>query len=350
LRAANVLVSYLTYIGKTYWPTALACWYPYPSQIPLWEPLLCGAGLVTATICVIWLLRIGRAPWLATGWFWYLVTLLPVIGIVQVGSQSRADRYMYIPMTGLLIMTAWGAGNLVGRWPRYKWPAVAIGSTVCIALLPLTWIQIQTWRSTETLFSHDLIATKDSYIAYGNLGMVRMEQGRLTEALLYLKEALRINPQYPEANSNIGAVLSKLDRWGDALPYFITAVGKSPPMPGAYRNLGEALIKVGKPSAAVDPLEMAVLSEPSDADAQNMLGFALAHRPGRRADAIDHIRQALALKPKLQTAHANLGALLAASPDDRDEAVAELRTALAMNPEDHASAESLRLLEGGVKH
>jgi len=120
-------------------------------------------------------------------------------------------------------------------------------------------------------------------------------------------------------------------------------------MPGAYRNLGEALIKVGKPSAAVDPLEMRCC--PSQAMRMHRTcSVRTGAQAGASADAIDHIRQALALKPKLQTAHANLGALLAASPDDRDEAVAELRTALAMNPEDHASAESLRLLEGGVKH
>jgi Flp pilus assembly protein TadD len=348
LRIENILVSYVTYIGKTLWPTGLACWYPYPKLIPLWEAALCGAGLVAVTVCSLRLARRGRALWLAIGWLWFLITLLPVIGIVQVGSQSRADRYMYIPMTGLLIMVVWGASDVSVRWPRSKAWLAAGGAAICLGMLPVTWAQIQTWRNTEILFTRDLQETNENYTAYNILATQRMGEGRLTEAILYLKEAIRINPDYPEANNNLGAVLGKLDRWPEAVPYFRVASGVSLRMTEAHRNLGEALIKTGKASAAVDALELAVAQDPTDADSQNMLGFALAQRPRRLQDAIYHIREALALNPELQTAHANLGALLAASPDDRDEALAELRTALSMKPDDQASADSLRKLEANA--
>lgn len=385
LRFGNVLLSYATYFWKTFWPARLAFWYPYPTTIDWWLALPCGAALLLVSWLALsafrgpgwfvpgWLAPGWFAPgWFATGWMWFVVTLIPVIGIVQVGDQAHADRYMYIPMVGLLVVLAWGAEAAVLRQPGAgRW--IAAGAALCCAaLLPVTWFQIGTWRDNLALFQHATEVTSGNYLAYLNLGKtfeespggedraiacfrtalrirpdyalawynlatIELRRDHLAEATADIGEALRLNPGYGEAQNNLGVILGKQGRWAEAVPRFEEAVYLSPKLTAARRNLGEALLKSGRPGEAVGDLEAAVTMEPDDAIARNMLGVALAGIPGRRAEAISQLREAASLDPGLEAAHANLGRLLSQTPDGKTEAIAELRSALAINPGDKST-------------
>ncbi len=146
IRAENALISYVAYLVQFFWPSGLACFYPYPPVLPVWQ--IAGSALILIAISILVLKR----PYLAVGWFWYLGTLVPVIGLVQVGLQSRADRYTYIPMIGISIMLAWGVSEVIHQWPRARNSLAVASAAVCCVWLPLTWIQIQYWQNSVTLF------------------------------------------------------------------------------------------------------------------------------------------------------------------------------------------------------
>jgi hypothetical protein len=159
-RAENAVISYVAYLGQFFWPTGLAVFYPYPPLLPAWQVV--GSALILAAISALALLR----PYLAVGWFWYLGTLVPVIGLVQVGLQARADRYTYVPMIGLSIMLAWGVSEIMARWPGVRFPFQVVAVSVCLAWLALSWTQVQYWQNSVALFDHAIASTKDNFIAH----------------------------------------------------------------------------------------------------------------------------------------------------------------------------------------
>ena len=193
-RLANAIHSYALYILQTFWPARLAVFYPYPRDFGFaLLPLLAeGVLLATVTTGVIVLRR--RAPYLLMGWGWFVVTLVPVIGLVQVGDQAHADRYMYIPMVGLLVMLIWGAAEILEKL-RAKSLAIPLAAAACLASAVVSWVQVGYWRNSETLFRHTLAVTRDNKIANNNLGNYLMASGRLSEALPYLEAAVRIDPE-----------------------------------------------------------------------------------------------------------------------------------------------------------
>ena len=337
-RVENAVVSYVVYIAKMLWPTRLAAFYPYPSDIPLWQAGLAAAALAGISILV---LRSFRAyPYLAVGWLWYLGTLAPVIGLVQVGAQARADRYMYVPMVGLSIMLAWGVADLVRRRPRARPAAAVLAAAACLCCAVLAAAQVQHWRNSESLFEHALAVTGGNYVAHNNLGTALEEiPGRLPEAIAHYQSALRINPDSAEAHNNLGNAWAQLPgRLPEAIAQYEAALRIRPTYAAAHLNLGTVLMRTpGRLPDAIAEYHAAVRLGPNNAEAHNDLGRALAQLPGRLPEAIAEYRAALGADPNYAEAHNNLGNALAQFPGCLPEAIGEYQAALRAKP-DYAEA------------
>jgi len=192
-RISNALVAYASYLGKTVWPLHLAVYYPHPgNSIPLWEAL--GAVLILAVLSFLIIRRALSYPYLTVGWLWFIGTLVPVIGILQVGSQAMADRYTYIPLIGLFIMVAWGLADLQARWrcPSFLMPLVA--GVLIAVYATCAWFQVRHWRDAVSLFEHTLSVTGKNAMAHGNLGQAFYFRGEVTRALGHFQEAIRLDP------------------------------------------------------------------------------------------------------------------------------------------------------------
>ena len=223
LRLENSLFTIFVYIGKTIWPVDLVIPYSWPIGMPLWKPLLAGAGVAGISGALIrW--RKER-PWLTAGWFWFLITLLPVIGIVQAGPQSRADRYMYVPMTGLLIMAAWELLHLVKRWPGWTGAATGVATAICITFAVMTWQQSHYWSDTETLFRHATEVEPANDIAWEYLGgTLRGKPGALPEEMECYRTAIHIRPGFVEAHDSLGRALRQAGRIPEAVAEYAEAL------------------------------------------------------------------------------------------------------------------------------
>lgn len=338
-RLGNAVVSYLAYILKMFWPTRLAVFYPYPAELSAWQVGTAALALLAITFVAIRSLR--RRPWFAVGWFWYLGTLVPMIGLVQVGAASHADRYMYLPAVGLWIMLAWGAAELVERSPRVK-PAVAgLAAACCAACLCLTWIQVRYWENSITLFRHATQATSGNYLAHNKLGNILMGMGRLPDAIAEFEAALSASPGYADAHLNLGIVLENIaptkspDRLSDAIAEYRAALRTEPGMVKAHVNLGVALARVPEliPEAIAE-LQVAIRLQPDSAKAHECLGIVLSRLPGRLPDAIAEFQAALRIDPRFLEAHYNLAYALAQIPGCLPDAIAECQEVLRLNPDD----------------
>jgi tetratricopeptide (TPR) repeat protein len=226
LRVENALIAYVKYIGKTLWPRDLAVFYPIPSTFPLWQVIGSLFVLLLISAATIWGVR--RSPYLAAGWFWFLVTLVPVIGLIQVGGQSMADRYTYIPVIGLFIMVAWGVADLTRQVQHQKGVLALLAGVVIVASTILTWRQLGYWRDDISLFRHTLqVTTGNSFINY-NLGVALAEKGDLDAAIREYQEALRVNPNFTEAHTNLGIALANKGNPDAAIREFREALRISP--------------------------------------------------------------------------------------------------------------------------
>jgi tetratricopeptide (TPR) repeat protein len=280
----NALASYVIYIRQMFWPSGLAMMYPHQS-IPMWQAaaaLIFLAGVSTLAV-VTWRTK----PYFATGWFWYLGTLVPVIGLVQVGIQSHADRYMYVPMIGLTIALAWGAADAIRKWPRIKvWVATAAGSC-CLASLVAASAQAEYWRNSEDLYQHAINVTGDNYVAEYLLGEYLMDiPGRGADAVKHFEAALRIRPGSADARNSIGAYLLQNGRDGEARRQFEAALRIQPNSAEAHFNLG--LMAEKNPNLASEAIahyEAAVRARPDFLRARKSLGMLLL-KLGRTAEAL----------------------------------------------------------------
>jgi tetratricopeptide (TPR) repeat protein len=341
LRIENALVSYLAYIGNMFWPAGLAVFYPYPQGLPAWQVIL--AVVVLGGVSGFAWRRFRTEPYFAVGWLWYLVTLLPVIGLVQVGAQARADRYTYVPMVGLCIMLAWGGASVAIQWPRAKPAIAALAAVACVACAAAAWVQIGYWRSSESLFQHAVDVTSGNYVAEHNLGSALMEEpGRLSDAIHHLETAVQIKPDSARAHSDLGSALSKLpDRLPQVIAEYQLAVRYSPGSAIPHYNLGNALAAAGRLPDALTEWETAVRLDHSYAprlqqqlaEGHNNVGVALTSTPGRLPDAIAHFEAAVRLAPDYADAHYNLGIALANTPGRVPQAIAELETAYRLHPD-----------------
>jgi tetratricopeptide (TPR) repeat protein len=298
-RMGNAALSYIAYLGKTIWPAHLAAYYPYASPVP-W-------GRVAMNVLLIALLTVGaliarkRFPYVFVGWFWYLGTLIPAIGIVQVGTQAMADRYTYIPLIGIFLLAAWGLGDIV-RW-RGSLQRVSVGAAAAVIALwtVLTRAQVRHWESSMTLWTHALQVTSNNYAAHTYMGNALAVQGDLADALAHYDEAIRIRPDYAEAHNNMGPALAAEGRIDDAIAHFTEAIRLRPGYADAHSNLGVALATRGQYDQAVTQYTEALRLDPDHVRARVNLG--LAYRAlGRPADAMRELQTALRMSPNNEDA------------------------------------------------
>ncbi len=329
IRIANALISYVSYIGKMIWPQNLAIFYPHPGQsLQLWQAA--GAGLLLGLISMAVLRVARRHPYLAVGWFWYLGTLVPVIGLVQMGAQAMADRYTYVPLIGLFIMIAWGIPHLVMRFRYRRIFLASVAGTVLAASLILTWTQLYHWKNTATLFQQALKVTENNYLAYNNLGNVLARQGKVKQAIAHYVKALQINPNFPSAHNNLGYALSRQGKMDEAIAHYVKALQINPNFSKAHNNLGNALARQGKNQEAIAHYTKALQIKPDFAGAHNNLGNVLEGQ-GKSKEAVFHFSRALELKPDFVEAHFNLGNALARQ-GKMDQAQAHFIRALELKP------------------
>ncbi len=310
-RVANAIASYLKYLGKTIWPADLAVFYPHPdirypisNQWPGWE--ICAAALLLAGVSAFALLRSKRQPWFATGWFWYLGALVPVIGIVQVGGQALADRYTYIPLIGIFICVVWAASDFLAG-ARFAKPVLATaGVLVIVACAIATHRQVEYWRNNFTLFDHALAVTSDNAVAHYHVGAELEEQGKYELALTHFRAALACDPNYADAYCNMGFTLYALGKKDEALEQYQAAIRLQPWHAQARTSLGALLWMRGRRDEALEQYAEALRLRPDLAQAHLNMGIALRSL-GRIPEANAHFADAVRLKPRpVETAKANL--------------------------------------------
>jgi tetratricopeptide (TPR) repeat protein len=333
LRIQNAIVSYVIYLAKAFWPAGLTMFYPYPPRIPAWQ--VAAALILLGSVSVLAVRLIRGYPYLAAGWFWYLGTLVPVIGLVQIGSQARADRYTYIPLTGISIMLAWGTADLLKRFPRAKLAVGLAAAAVCAALSMATWAQARTWANSEALFQHALRVNGSNYIASINLAAYYVTQGRTEEALSESLRAVRLRPDAVDAHTNLAAAYGNLKRHAEAEKEYRAALRLQPDNAMAHSWLAMELDAQGKRAEAMEQAEAAVRLSPDSADAQHNLGLVLG-TAGRWSDASARLAEAVRLRPEYAAFRYDLGVALA-HQNRMGEAIREFRTAIRLKP-DYARA------------
>ncbi|MGO8763563.1 MAG: tetratricopeptide repeat protein [Limisphaerales bacterium] len=329
-RVENALISYCRYLGKMFWPADLAVLYPLPEHWPQAEALLAGAFLSGVTV-LFFLTRRAR-PFLMTGWLWFLGTLVPVIGLVQVGDQAMADRYTYIPSLGVLALTIWGASDLALGWRRRTVALGAAGLAASILSLALTRQQLGYWRDSETLFRHTLKVTRANSVIHNDLSVVLLENGRTDEAISEAQEALRVDPDYVEARNSLGNALIEDGRIDEAISQFQAALRLNPDYADTHNNLGDALSKKGRIDEAMIQIQEALRLSPDYADAHYNLGL-IYRQKGMIDEANRQIQEALRLNPNYVEAYNNLGYALL-QKGRIDEAIGQFKEALRLNPDD----------------
>ncbi len=262
--------------------------------------------LIAASVAAIMACR--RHPYVLVGWLWYLGTLVPAIGIVQVGTQSMADRYTYIPLIGIFIVLAWGVPDVLSRWPQWRIPTAVVATGLLLACAVASRDQVRHWESSETLWKHALDVTTDNYAAHTYYGNALASHGDVAGAIAEYTEAIRIRPDYPEAHNNIGPALATQGKLDDAIHHFAEAIRLRPNYADAYSNLGVALASQGKVDEAIAQYAEALRLDPDNARTHTNLGLALKAR-GQTADAVRELELAVRMNPNNTDARKALDAL-----------------------------------------
>src|SRR5262245_15056736 len=322
-RVENAFVSYVVYIWETLWPARLAVFYPHPNDtLALWEVTFAILLLLAITAAAIVFRK--QRPYLLTGWFWYLVMLIPVIGIIQVGEQGHADRYTYLPHVGLFMAVVWFAIDVATV--RQSKPRLAITTAAVLIILALMWaafIQTSYWRNSETLWTHALAVTSDNDVAHNNLGYLCNDRGELDRAISHFESAEKIrsakrDPHYDLASAfvqmNLGDALARKGRSDEAMVHYDEAITLQPDYADAYYNRGTVLLAKGRVDEAIADLAKTLEMHPYDADAHTSLGNALLQK-GSPREAIAQYVTALALAPQDAHSRNNLAWILATASD-----------------------------------
>lgn len=277
LRLGNAVVSYTDYLRQMFWPKDLAVLYPWEAaRLGLWNILLSGALLAAITVAVF-VLR--RRRYLVTGWLWYLVMLGPVIGILQVGNQARADRYTYLPQIGLYLLLAWGAVELCAGWRHRRALLASVASIILVASIFTSRAQAAHWRDSEALWSHALSCTTDNIVAEGNLGEACFAKGKRREAMTYFQNSLRIEPNQASILSCLGVFFLELGQTAESLAHLQRAVALEPNFADAHFNLGNTYLEIGQAKDALSHYERALGIAPDDTEALNNMSWILATWP-----------------------------------------------------------------------
>ncbi|HVQ42283.1 MAG TPA: tetratricopeptide repeat protein [Vicinamibacterales bacterium] len=290
-RLANASMSLVTYIAKLVWPSGLAVFYPFARESSVWFPLA-SAGLLLGASLLVWHFA-ARRPHLIVGWLWYLVTLIPVIGLVQVGSHAMADRFTYLPAIGLFLIVAWEGAAVLSRIFRSPKVAVAVGLVVVLVLAVAARTQVDYWRTSETLWDRALAVTANNFRAHAGLAEVRSRQGRIDEAIAHYSEAVRLAPDEAEWHVNLGLLLVRQGEIARAAESFERAVRLRPRDAESYNNLGATLARLGRTPEAIAAYARALEIRPQYALARRNLGLALASHgdiPGGIAACLEALR------------------------------------------------------------
>jgi Tfp pilus assembly protein PilF len=345
LRLSNALVSYAKYLLLTVWPSGLGVYYPFsPAGVPTWQ--LAAALVLLATMTAIALREANKRAYLITGWFWFLGTLVPVIGLVQVGGQAMADRYHYIPSIGLFVALVFGVADLAIAWRIGRVSVAVVSAAVLLLFGSLTALQISRWRDSMTLFEQTLSVTSDNLVIHYNLGHVLGQQGKYDEAVPHFAEALRIKPDFFDALINMGVTLLEQGKSAGAISYYHRALGVEPDSAKAHMQLALALIKQEKGDDALQQVYKALELAPNDPDIRTNLGLMLA-RQGKLSEATAQLNEALRLNPASAEAHNNLG-LVFLMAGQLEESLAHFSTALLLKPNFTVARDNLRRAQSQI--
>ena len=294
-RMETALRAYGAYLGKMILPSSLAVYYPHP-QSGFSVESMAAAFLVIAGGTFLAFRMWKKAPYLSFGWLWYVGTLVPVIGLVQVGEQTMADRYTYIPLIGIFIAITWGIADYVKGNGALRQGASVAAAVVLAALFGGTRVQTGYWADSEALLGHALEVTSDNWLAHNNIGLVMYREGRTQDAIAHYTEALRIDPNYSDAHNNLGNALSAVGRVNEAIPHYNEALRVQPDAPNLLTNLGWALLRANRLSEAIPCFERALKINPGFADAHLCLGSAM-DTAGRMPEALEQYQQVLRINP-----------------------------------------------------
>jgi len=364
LRIENAMVSYVLYIWKFIWPVNLAVYYPFPKSFPLWQPI--AASLLLICISFLLIFKLRKYPYLFTGWLWFMGTLVPVIGIKQAGLwPAMADRWAYVPMTGILIIIIWAGHDLFKKLKIEKTGAACV-FFVLLLYTVLTYMQTGYWKNSISIFEHTANVTSDNVVAHVNLGMHMMNQGKVERSVFHYSEALRLQPDNEKAYNNLGFALAESGRFEEAVSYYKKALQIYPEYAKAHNNLGVALAKQGHINKAIihfsealrlspgylkaeENLKLArneqekidqetynnlyemILKNPDNADAHYNLGN-LFLRQKKFDKAAEHFLKGINIRPDDENLHNNLG-IAYVNTGDVNNAVVHFQKALQINPD-----------------
>lgn len=349
VRVTNALVTYVKYIAKTIWPENLAAYYPHPGMASWWWVL--GASLLLVVVSILAIRTIRQWPWFIVGWLWYLGTLVPVIGLLQVGAQAMADRYTYVPLIGLFIIAAWGFPELITGWRPKKKLLAGAGTFLVVILMVSASLQARHWKNSFTLYEHALHATKNNYFAHDGMGLFLASRGKNDEAIQqysaalrirpdfaeahnhlgniykiqgipdaaidHYKEALRIKPEYAQAYYNLGHTLAGQGKLVDAVKQYSAALKLRPEYPEVHYHLASALMIQGKSDEAIAHYVKALNKWPTDPGIFNQLGIAMM-RKGMIDEATAHFQMARKIQPGNEIARKNLNQILQAQGGQKE--------------------------------
>jgi Flp pilus assembly protein TadD len=375
MRAANAIGAYGIYLWELFVPVNLAVFYPLPGSTPwgtILLSLLCMAATTTLAVS-----SAKKHPFLITGWFWYLGTLVPVIGLVQVGLQSHADRYTYLPSIGIFVMLAWGGEVLLDRMQLPGRVGASLAVIAVSALSVLTWRQVGFWQNSETVFLHAKAVTENNYVALNNLGQYYVDAGDFNKAIgcyqqalegspnatkvnfnlahasekvgdlnaaaKHYAEVLRLKRQYPLAHYNLAIVLAKMGRTTDAMGEYAEELKVNPDSSGAHNNLGTLLAKAGRLDEAIEHYSSAIRIDPQTDNAYSNLAVVLINK-GQYADAVESCMTALRINPRSPDAHNNLGRALEGLGKVAD-AIGQYQEALRIDPKFDMARRNLKHIQ-----
>ena len=282
LRVANALHSYVAYIGDLLWPARLAALYPYPDAVSI--PRVLTAILVLAGITAVAIALRRKQPYLAVGWFWYLGTLLPVIGLIQVGPQARADRFTYVPHIGLLLMLVWGVSELMRRVPNPRVILAPLATATLVACTVISMRQVGMWRDSITLWEQTLRLTRDNGVAHYNLGVALVSRGDTTRAIEHLQESVRLEPDFAYAHNRLALALDGRGESAEVTKHLAEVTRIMPNDAEAFANLGVALVKEGRTAEAIEAFSQAVILNPADATSRSRLEYLRRKPPEPKPD------------------------------------------------------------------
>ncbi len=303
-RMANAIVSYIVYLGKVFWPVDLAVFYPYQYPLPFWQIIT--SCFILSGITLVIFYEIKKAPFLFVGWFWFLGTLVPVIGLVPVGSQAMADRYTYFPLIGIAVIFTWGILSFIKKEEIKKYILFPAGMTILMMLAFLTWKQCGYWKNNLELFGHTLRVTKSNAMAHNNFGLALLEKEKIYEAIDHFNSAIHINPRFLLPYYNRGNTYSMLGLHERALEDFNHAIALKPDYAEGYYSRGTLLMNLNQYQRALDDFNKAIVLRPDYIKAYNNRG--IIHGQMNRYDlAIESFNEIIRRRPDYASAYGNRG-------------------------------------------